>query len=611
MKKPILLFAIICFSISAFAQRSYKVVKAEKHMNPELKELQYHGEIEEQVIPKSAAVIGTTIYDMQTNSSVARRLEVHGDGSMSATWTMGFESASGYPDRGTGYNYFDGSAWGAIPSSRIESMRAGWPDLVSLNNTDVVVSHDFATLELILNQNSAFGNNDWNESVLGDGVWPRMAVGGTDGNTIHLIAHTYDAFQGMDQALVYYRSPDGGQTWDITGTIINGIGPSKYQYISGDQYAIDASGETVAIAVFSSIGDVAVVKSTDNGDSWTRYTVIDFPDQYEPFNPDTDVFDVDDDGNPDTTSKSDGSGAVIIDNDGKVHVATGLWLGYYDAGNYFYPALCDGIVYWNEDMPEGEFSDDFIVAPSTVYLHNNLDTIAKMPDPNGNGEPDWAVDDPSTTFFGEYQTSLTCHPQFAVDEYNNLCMVYSSVMEEYYKDNASPNLQHFRHVFAKIRYSDYNSWSGSLNLVQETGLDNNSENVFPMIGRSFELDIIGANIHAIWQSDNEPGITLNDNNEPTTTNSIVYNSFYYWDNVQEIKSSIQFNVYPNPAREVIHVSVKKPSLINIYNMTGSLVFSTKKPKDNHRIDVSGLPNGAYMVKVNDFNAIGVKKFIKQ
>jgi hypothetical protein len=184
-------------------------------------------------------------------------------------------------------------------------------------------------------------------------------------------------------------------------------------------------------------------------------------------------------------------------------------------------------------------------------------------------------------------------------------------MEEYYKDNASPNLQHFRHVFAKIRYSDYNSWSGSLNLVQETGLDNNTENVYPMIGRSFELDMTGANIHVMWQSDNEPGITLNDDNEPTTTNSIIYNAFFAWQNVNEIKSSIQFDLYPNPARDVINISMKKPSLINIYNMTGSLVFSTKKPNTNHKIDVSGLPNGAYMVKVNDFNAIGVKKFIKQ
>jgi hypothetical protein len=33
-------------------------------------------------------------------------------------------------DRGTGYNFYDGTAWGEIAYERIESTRIGWPSIV-------------------------------------------------------------------------------------------------------------------------------------------------------------------------------------------------------------------------------------------------------------------------------------------------------------------------------------------------------------------------------------------------------------------------------------------------------------------------------------------------
>ena len=64
--------------------------------------------------------IGQTKYDMQTNTCTpSGRFFVYDDGTRGAVWTMGFNTAS-WPDRGTGYNYFDGTSWGPEPTARIE-----------------------------------------------------------------------------------------------------------------------------------------------------------------------------------------------------------------------------------------------------------------------------------------------------------------------------------------------------------------------------------------------------------------------------------------------------------------------------------------------------------
>ena len=67
-------------------------------------------------------VIGHTLWSNQTNGAVYRRIISYKDGKVSATWTAAFtDYAHNCPDRGTGYNSSDGSAWGALPQARIES----------------------------------------------------------------------------------------------------------------------------------------------------------------------------------------------------------------------------------------------------------------------------------------------------------------------------------------------------------------------------------------------------------------------------------------------------------------------------------------------------------
>ena len=61
-------------------------------------------------------LIGTTTYDLQSNAAVQNRIIVHDDGTISTAWTMSQQYNTTYSDRGTGYNFFDGTTWDAQPT---------------------------------------------------------------------------------------------------------------------------------------------------------------------------------------------------------------------------------------------------------------------------------------------------------------------------------------------------------------------------------------------------------------------------------------------------------------------------------------------------------------
>jgi len=94
--------------------------------------------------------IGSTWYDLQSNKSVSNRIIKCADGSISAIWTRGFNSGTDYNDRGTGYNYFDGTSWLPLPTDRIEDIKTGFPSLTLANGKEIVISHNSLGLTWLL-----------------------------------------------------------------------------------------------------------------------------------------------------------------------------------------------------------------------------------------------------------------------------------------------------------------------------------------------------------------------------------------------------------------------------------------------------------------------------
>jgi len=146
-------------------------------------------------------IIGNTFYDLQTNSSMQNRIHIYPDGTMAGVWTLGFDFPSFAGDRGTGYNYYDGTAWGPYPTERIESDRTGWPCYAPYGeNGEIILAHNWTATGggdgLFYNIREEKGTGDWTEYLFQgptgneDLAWPRMTTTGVNNSVMHFIAIT-------------------------------------------------------------------------------------------------------------------------------------------------------------------------------------------------------------------------------------------------------------------------------------------------------------------------------------------------------------------------------------------------------------------------------------
>ena len=68
------------------------------------------------------------------------------------------------------------------------------------------------------------------------------------------------------------------------------------------------------------------------------------------------------------------------------------------------------------------------------------------------------------------------------------------------------------------------------------------------------------------------------------------------------------NIYPNPTANYLFIEGnKKPISISIYNLLGAEVISES---NTHKIDVSELSNGVYIIRISDGVSQTNRKFIK-
>lgn len=451
--------------------------------------------------------IGETTYDLQTNGSVANRLVYNANGTVQATWTFSTELNASWADRGAGYNYYDGTSWGAFPTQRIEGpTRTGWPEIVSLaNGSEVVISHAPADVALVMSTRNPLGSGTWNVNPLtslspGSILWPRAASGGPDGNTIHLIAHNEAStvVDGVTGMVSYSRSLDGGLTWDIQNAKIAGLDSSNYAFLSADGYAISANGNNVAIVYFGALERTVIAKSTNNGSTWTYRFVYKTPFKYDPNSSNTSgavigISDLNGDQVADTLANStDGTGTVIVDNNGVAHVFFGF-MDYLDDtpgdGSWSYFPGVNGIGYWNETM--GDIEPQF---------------IASALDLDGSGV---LLDNYPTIDIALYYSSLTTMPNAGVDANGCIYLTYSGIVET--KDQGA---QFYRHIYGSKSCDNGCTWSFPIDLTPN---DDFAECVFPSMAHN-----VGAKFHFIYQKDPEPGLNLQGDMDAVGVNEIMH-----------------------------------------------------------------------------------------
>jgi hypothetical protein len=473
-------------------------------------------------IPTTDIKIGESTYDLQSNSSIANRLIRHFDGTISATWTMSSSFSSSFTDRGTGYNYFNGTSWDTYPTSRIESSRNGWPSILTTSSgKEIVISHSTDNTYLQMSYRSSKGTGSWTEQIIssfnlnGSGVytpllWNRAVSGGTNGESIHMIAVIAPTalggsiYNGLDGALVYYRSQDGGVSWDINDMQLPTLDSSKYLGFGGDNYAIESKGDTIVVAYFGGLDDSVILKSTDNGNTWTPSVFLDFP--IDKYIIDSGI-DLDFDGVMDSVFSTDGYGSLLLDNNGTAHVFFGnmrfLDENLSDNNSSFFPAT-NGLMYWNENMGVDYYGNNPIVSPSLWYS-SKPKMITSSQDLDGDGLLNF-LDYPL------YYSSITSMPSSGIDSLGNIYVTYSSLMENI--DNGNQN---FRHINLISSLDNGVNWSCPIDLTPHTIWAGAQECIFVRMDRN-----VDDKIRLIYQQDFEPGLAVRGDLDMIDLNEIIY-----------------------------------------------------------------------------------------
>lgn len=581
-------------------------------------------------------VIGTTYYDLQSNSTLQNRLKVYSDGTISAVWTNA--STVNYSDRGTGYNYYNAQNWNEVPNTRIEDVRTGFPVVEKWgNNGEIVVSHNGSDALCIMTR-ATKGTGTWTKDTLrgpellrvSDNqtstclLWPAIV---TVGDTIHLLAHTESDtgfyYNGVRTALLYYRSTDGGTTWDIRNKLI--VDSASYQdSYSAESFQFISKDGVLAIVYTDTWQDWYVLKSVDAGETWSKINIYENPYRAK-FNKEICPLAYHTDGKP----------AVAIDKNGNLISAVGVIYCYDsipdDNKSYtYYPRLSEGLIVWKE-------SDGLLTTLDPDTLQSQGHQVFFIPEIIG----DSTILLLSSLSLPSYSSSLVSAPQIAVHNDGTIVMTYASILDYLYYSGTS--YFHYNGIFAVKSDDNALTWSEPsmlsygddwldfdiLDLYPET--TNPDSAGLPVINVNFAMecfytalakDFIDDDFVILFQSREAPGTNVHSSVDNTGNNlqsymySIrmdkddigVYNKLPIVEplGVCTNEALTQTKIYPNPAQERAIIEItsykEKEATLNIVNILGQSVYAENLKlntgSNRHIINLSHLTSGVYLININ-------------
>jgi len=638
MKRTLLFSIAVLFAIGSMAQARLPIPASIKNLvakKPIYVPLEYENTQNQALpipqLPHSKTVtpnwveIGNTYYDLQSNASADHRTYLYGDGCIGTTWTMSQTAAtSGWADRGTGYNYYnpaytnpnDGGHWLDEPTTRVESVRCGWGSYSHLgasNAGEIIVAHSGGANGMVMSRRTPRGSGTWTQSYIpvpagsvaaSSALWPRVC---TSGDTIYIIcsgdtsSSTATGFGGQKAPIYFYRSIDGGATWDKAGVPIPAIDNSYcHQGFGGDIYAwATPKGQTIAFVVGENWTDLLLLKSTDAGNTWTKTTIFQHP--YPCW---TDAV-----LTPDTPYVADGDQAVELDASGKAHVVFGIMRVLNDVANdgqtSYFPGT-DGMAYWVE-------GDATLTNIKPAHLDSLVPSklVAWVVDRNGNGTV--FENYTTSTTFPAYYCSLSSMPQLNIDANGDMFLTYKSVCEDML---SSSTTQYYSHIWGRSFLHTDTDWGQIWEVTNGSDFDQ-QECVFPTTSKTSD-----ANLHLTFQMDPEPGLMVRGDLDGVYLNSIIALDFAKADlSITKVNtvnlSNNEVNIYPNPVSDNMNVSFnmnKSNVKMTILNLVGSTVMSQQfvsEKGETKVINVSNLSTGIYLAKFETAKGTFTQKIMKQ
>ena len=554
-----------------------------------------------------------TIYDLQTNAAIQKRIYLYSDGTLGTTTTWS-QTDSPFPDRGTGYNYFDGTAFGTEPTARIESVRTGWPNYCPFGASgELVIAHQ-ASGNLVMCSRTTKGTGAWTQQILSNSLptgvsvmwWPKAVTNGANHTNIHIIALTLPTgnggkpYNGMNGALLYCKSIDSGNTWS-SWTQLPGITSSSYAAINGDSYSFaEPKGDTIAFTFGGDAMDLVLMKSTDNGTTWTK-TII-WHSLYDLGGTSSHFY-----------NTCGGSQTVVLDNTGIAHVACEYNQdSTFSAtpGAYYYNRRAYGIIYWNENMAQLRQDLDM----DSLYKAHQL--IGWLKDTNVYSFP--------LANLTETGGSLTRYPQLVIDNNNKIFLVYAGATTL-----TDPDGNNFHHIFGRdgTLSADTVRWSNDtlVDITSDFLQFYFSDCEFPSVSPTTD-----DNVYILLQKDDYAGSYVQSTTQSgyvgqstPDNNSII---LHKWQkpiavSVNEKHEIPTFSVgqnFPNPVDGLTKVNVYLMNSgdlsLKVTNLTGQTLMNMEKSNvlpgvSQFVIDASQLSAGVYFYTVKQGDKSITKKMV--
>ena len=460
-------------------------------------------------------------------------------------------------------------------------------------------------------------------------LWPRLVTSGENHEFVHLFAITAPSgnggtpYLGQDGALLYSRSSDGGNTWEIAHQLIDGTGIDDYIKISADDYVLTANGSTIALVCVTWQHDMFMLKSTDNGTTWEKTVIWEHP--IPLWDIQTMLLD---------TLFAPGSSAdVAVDANGMCHVVYNVTRVIRDAtmepGYYSYFPYYDGIGYWNENMeapiPEPENPPIYVQDPmywtlSPDYLYEQGWLVGYSQDVNGNGTLDFVEVGAGEFPFANYRAlGLSNYPSLTITEDGIIAVAYSSVTEGF---ATVENRYNYRHSWVNFSEDMGTSWD---NIFYDLQANNIFHIYDECIYGTFAPNSYSSEpyFHYLYMADTYPGVYLDEDEqtEPSTNRMIHNKILKTLVSLPETQYSKVINVTeisPNPVSDnsivVLTLAVEMNVSVEIFSLTGQKVFESPATKMQAgtrtlNINASNLNSGVYFYTINAGNERITKKMI--
>lgn len=571
-------------------------------------------------------------YDWQSNAGARTWTIVWPDGKINFAYTVASET--GFGDRGTGIGTYDSNADEWIPlGGRIENEKTGFGTIARYGNNGIIVAAHTATqcgVYMIEDKDNMTPNSVPVVSYLDgtyDPSWPNVMTSGANRNIIHVIvtangadgqATSVPGAEGVNNPLIYFRSMDGGQTWDKQNVILPYMGAEGgLDWGSNVCYWMETTEDNcLALVVNNAWSDCFVLRSYDDGETWEKTTFWHHPGITTTF--DTWFM------YPRWTSAqwgADGELCLAYEFNGST--------GEPGSGSY-YPGI-GGVAFWSEKMPyHGEAQPEWGPDPTnpqpmqpgqpfimdSAYMFQDIyaswwlwsdashpmwdEYMGYLPALTDDGQPEpdpynvteFNIEDRS--LHGSYNSGCVGMPALAVVPGTNgsaMAAVWSCMDE----NNMDGNGNYYYKLFASVTEDGGRTWWPQIQLTTDFMYEL-SEFVYA------QAAVIGTTLVVAVQSDAETGTYVQSDDADPTDN--FYQGFTFeltelfdgFDAVEEVVShNTHMNLYPNPAVDQLNVTLSQNANVVIYNIMGQAVMNLEGHAGANTFDISNLNAGVYFI----------------